>query len=784
MDKLRSFLRSCDLDEQTESYLCAAFEEGSVQDLCDVAESFLTDESLTALKQLFPQDDKPATTEKCGKDLPINMTLGVVAAEMRNGKVVDEPEAVPATAAPKASKMERRQAKTKAKSKVKAKAQSGIQNDVAMDGVIGRDLGDVALFGLAETEEGLDAFDSYAVCFGKQGRLQVKNSENCKDIILPCIYIGIVTELGQKDLISCASLNIMRGHKYGLIGRNGCGKTTLLRRIARRQLPGLPNLKYGYVAQELVGTETSVLEAACSGDSEYQHLLRARTHIETALSAGSLDDNKVAELTESFATVMQRLDEVEEFFGKEGLKGHARSVLLGLQFTPEMLDMPTRSLSGGWRMRVALAQALLSRADCLLLDEPTNHLDFAGVLWLQHFLQNKLNPDCMLVIISHDKTFLDAVVTDIVEVRRQNIEQGSGNYSAWQQRKAQERETIISKVEANERERERTKEMIQKMRESAASGKKGKEADANKLRQAKQREVQLYGKIGNTGESKTYGRLELSTYNGQSVDIKALAAEKLGPEEAIKIKLPEPELLNGALLRLDGASFTIAEVSRTILRNVKISLEPQSRVAVVGSNGAGKTTLLRWLEGEQWPNSGAQRHPKLKVAHVSQHHLERLEDHLTETCVDWIRGVLPPLEPGHDPNTTLSKVAKDELLFGYLANFGLGGIAKQKLGTLSGGQKARLAFAGQVWHRPHLLLLDEPTNHLDMETLDALAVALKGFNGAVVIVSHNQGFLSDVCNELWTLDAGKVTCTGRNTEEFASQLFAFKRKILKKIKAF
>jgi len=441
--------------------------------------------------------------------------------------------------------------------------------------------------------------------------------------------------------------------------------------------------------------------------------------------------------------------------------------------------MPTRALSGGWRMRIALAQALLSRADCLLLDEPTNHLDFAGVLWLQHFLKTKLDPDCMLLMISHDRTFLDEVVTDIVEIRRQDIEQGSGNYSSWQRRKELEREAVASKLECNERERERTKVMIQKMRETAASSKKGKEADANKLRQAKQRETQLYGKVSSSGEAKTYGRLELANVNGRVVDIKAYAAEKLAAEEKFQIKLPEPEILTGALLQLDGASFTIKEVNRTILKNVTLLLEPQTRVAVVGINGAGKTTLLRWLEGEQWPDNRAHRHPKLKIAHVSQHHLETLENHLAETCVDWIRSVLPPLACGQDDHTALSRVAPDQLLFSYLANFGLGGIAKQKLGTLSGGQKARLAFAGQVWHRPHLLLLDEPTNHLDIETLDSLAEALRVYQGAVVIVSHNQSFLSDVCNELWTVDDGKVKCSRR--DGFASEFAAFRRKVLRTI---
>jgi len=570
----------------------------------------------------------------------------------------------------------------------------------------------------------------------------------------------------------------MRGHKYGLIGRNGCGKTTLLRRLARKQLPGLPPLRYGYVAQELVGTSDSVLEVACRGDTELQDLLAERTHIEKLLMSGV----ESAELTEDFASVMQRLDEIEESFGQHGLRGHARKILLGLQFATEMLDMPTKALSGGWRMRLALAQALLSRADCLLLDEPTNHLDLAGVLWLQNFLMHRLDPDVMLVMISHDRAFLDGVVTDIIEIRRHNIEQGSGNFSSWQQRRTQQQETISSKLEANEKERKRTKEMIQKLRDSASSSSR-KEADPNKLRQAKQRQTQLYGKIGANGEEKTYGRLELVNYNGRICDVKELA-EELTSDEKMKIKLPEPTHLSGILLALDGASFTIAEAKRTILSKVKLSLEPQSRVAVVGTNGAGKTTLLRWLEGVQWPDhSKAKRHPKLKVAHVSQHHLERLEDHLTETCLDYLRSVLPNLEPGCDPNTTLSNVSRVEALHGYLANYSLGGIAKQKLGTLSGGQKARLAFAAEVWHKPHLLLLDEPTNHLDIETLDALADALKTFQGATVIVSHNQGFLTEICNELWTVDAGRVSCSSRGAENFTKEFSSYRRNVLKQIKS-
>jgi len=150
--------------------------------------------------------------------------------------------------------------------------------------------------------------------------------------------------------------------------------------------------------------------------------------------------------------------------------------------------------------------------------------------------------------------------------------------------------------------------------------------------------------------------------------------------------------------------------------------------------------------------------------------------------VDWLRSGLPCLEPGQDPNTTLSKVSPDQLLFAYLANFGVGSIAKQKIGTLSGGQKARLALAAEVWYRPHLLLLDEPTNHLDIETLDSLADALRAYQGAVVIVSHNQGFLSEVCNELWTVDKGKLTVTGRGEGGFVSEFQSYRKRVLKQLK--
>jgi len=189
---------------------------------------------------------------------------------------------------------------------------------------------------------------------------------------------------------------------------------------------------------------------------------------------------------------------------------------------------------------------------------------------------------------------------------------------------------------------------------------------------------------------------------------------------------------------------------------------------------------LRLLQGEQWDDNAGRRHRKLKIAHVTQNHLQDLESHLCETCVDHFRSLLPAPEPGNDAG--LSNRATDHVLITYLAGFSLGPQARQKIGSLSGGQKARLALATQVWFRPHLLLLDEPTNHLDMETLDALAQALQEFAGASIIVSHNSHFLKSVCNELWTVSNGTLTSSGRDEAQFAAKFHAYRKTALRKLR--
>lgn len=788
MDAVREFCASHGLDTDTVEYLCVAVDEAEVaDDVTSIAGSYLSAEAVEELLRMAPIAQKlivsvPACTSKSR----LTQTAAAVERLLQDTPASDQHCGRIAVAADEVA-ASKPTAKVKGKAKVKATSRKGAAQSKKSTEC--RNLHDLAEFGLAETEEGLDAFDSAAIT-GK-GHLQlIKHAALFRDIVLPAVHISIVTDLGQKDLICGSPLTLVRGQKYGLVGRNGCGKTTLLRRIARRSLPGLPPLRYGYVVQELVGSDQPVLDFACSGDTEYTALITERIRIEadlaSAAAAADADEQACLELTEQFAEVTERLDQIEAFYGADGLEGHAKQVLLGLQFSEDMLSQPTKALSGGWKMRLGLARALLSRADCLLLDEPTNHLDLTGVFWLQHYLRNKVSEDMILVVISHDREFLDSVVTNIVEVSNRQIQQGTGNYSQWELRKAEYVEAIGSKLEAVEKEEKRQAEMVQRMREQAQ--RKGKDADPNKLRQAKERQVKAFGKVNYRGEHTTYGRIGLMGTSGgkyqlsysQAVDIHELAADALacdGPK--VKMKLPEPEQLNGVLMQTEGAKFMIPEVERVILSSVSINIQPDSRVAVVGANGAGKSTLLRLIGGEQWPSNKSERHPKLKIGYISQHHLQALDAHLSDVCLEYLRSQLPVPVVADEASTKLTNASADQMLCGYLGSFGLGAQARQKIGTLSGGQKARFTFACAVWFRPSLLLMDEPTNHLDMETIEALTEALKSFAGAAVIVSHNQHFLTSVCTELWVVDGGKVLCSEKGSEAFSARFQAYKKKALK-----
>jgi len=460
----------------------------------------------------------------------------------------------------------------------------------------------------------------------------------------------------------------------------------------------------------------------------------------------------------------------------EGAEARAEGILEGLQFTARMRHgMRTEQLSGGWKMRLALAQALFVPSDLLLLDEPTNHLDLHAVLWLADYLLTSAHT---LVVVSHDRAFLD-LCTDTVHFHHQRLDYHAGNFSAFESAQADKAARQAQILEASAKQRDKAEAFIAKQRASAGK-KKGN--DPNKQRQAKEKAAKL-DRIGmHRDDGKRYKNMSLKKMDMGS----ARLAQKVhieGDDPALKFKFPDPAFspaMQGAgvaLVQAGEMSFGFpAAAAEPLLEDVTLAIGAGSKIAVVGKNGAGKSTLLKLLTGElELLGSGlccgsVTRHRDLRIAHVTQHHVEAMDVHAAEAVSAYMAARLR--EGGA---ATAALAGTETGVRSHLGAFGLGGShASRLIGSLSGGERMRLAFATVMVLQPHLLVLDEPTNHLDMETLDALAGALARFGGAVLIVSHNQRFLTAFCNELWVVDGGKVLVEHSDEQSFAENFAKFR----------
>ncbi|PWA03031.1 hypothetical protein BB558_000826 [Smittium angustum] len=488
---------------------------------------------------------------------------------------------------------------------------------------------------------------------------------------------------GGKRILTNSNLKLVFGRRYGLIGRNGVGKSTLLRNISRRELD-IPT----YISiLHMAGDDTTAIRSVLKADLFRESLLKEEADLEAELK--DLDAN------------LEEFDPETIEASKNEIGAKAGEILNGLGFSSSDFQNPTRSFSGGWRMRLSLARALFCKPDLLLLDEPTNMLDIPAVVWLERYLQKWPNT---LLVVSHDRGFLDYVATDIIHQHSERLDQYKGNFSAFwgtidEHRKNQKRE-----YESQMKLRQHLQDYIDKWRYNA---KRAPQAQS-KLKVLEKLPV-----------------LELPEI-----------------EKTVTFTLPNPESLPPPLLYMDEVSFGYTK-EKHILGGININMEMNSRVAIVGPNGAGKTTMLKLLIGDLSPTSGlVHRHGRLKIAYFSQHHVDQLE--LTETAV----GHMSKRFPGKN----------EEEYRRYLGSFGISGMtALQKISTLSGGQKSRVAFACLAAQNPHFVILDEPTNHLDMESIDALTEALKRFDGGVVVVSHDERFIDSVCTELWVCSDAKLS---------------------------
>ncbi len=523
------------------------------------------------------------------------------------------------------------------------------------------------------------------------------------------IQLSDITLLrGSKFLLENASAVIYPGHKVGLIGANGCGKSSLFA-LLRGELQvdtGTCNIPKQWqivsVAQETPASDRGALDYVIDGDQPLRQLQRQLAEAEQAH-----DGEQIAQLHNSL-----------EQAGAYDVESRAATILAGLGFSNEQMGLAVRHFSGGWRMRLNLAQALLCRSDLLLLDEPTNHLDLDAVIWLERWLARYTGT---LILISHDKAFLDNTVTEIVSVEQQQLFSYTGNYASYERQRAERLRQQDIEYQKQQAKIAHLESFINRFK-----------AKASKAKQAQSRIKQLE-------------KMEdLLPAHGQS----QFSFSFFAPG-----KLPNP------LVKMEEVKVGYGET--VIIEDVRLNLVPGSRIGLLGRNGAGKSTLIKLLAQDKQPMQGIyETSAGLSIGYFAQHQLEYLRPQDT---------ALAHLQ-------RLDKKATEQSLRDYLGGFGFhGDQALGQVAPMSGGEKARLVLALIVYQKPNLLLLDEPTNHLDLEMRHALNLALQGFEGAMVLVSHDRFLLSSVCDDFYLVDSGKVQPFDGDLDDYRDWLLSDNR---------
>jgi len=512
----------------------------------------------------------------------------------------------------------------------------------------------------------------------------------------------ITLRRGSQKLLSDVSISIHPGYKVGLTGANGTGKSSLFAMLRGElgqdegELSIPPNWVLAHVAQETPSSNMTALAYVLEGDQEFVKL-----HKELETAEG-----------EHLANLHAELDAIDGYT----TESRAATLLHGLGFSQQQINNPVDSFSGGWRMRLNLAQALMCRSDLLLLDEPTNHLDLDAVIWLQDWL---VKYPGTLILISHDREFLDAVVKHIAHIEHEKLTLYKANYSAFEKIRAERLAQQQSAYEKQQRERAHMQKYVDRFR-----------AQATKAKQAQSR-------------LKALERME---------EISAAAVDS-----PFSFRFFEPEKLPERLLNIIDAD--VGYGGATIVSKIKLQLMPSQRIGLIGPNGAGKSTLIKLLAGELKEKSGELWQAQdLKIGYFAQHQLEQLD--LDLSALEQLRA-LDGLINGNNK-------AREQDLRNYLGSFGFqGNRVDEPVKPFSGGEKARLVLSLLVYQKPNLLLLDEPTNHLDLQMRHALSVALQGFTGAMVIVSHDRHLLKTVTDELVIVHDGKAEAFDGDLDDYA-----------------
>ena len=512
---------------------------------------------------------------------------------------------------------------------------------------------------------------------------------------------NVTLRRGTKVVLESVNATINPGERVGLVGRNGAGKSSLFALLSGKlhedggdfHIPS--SWRMAEVAQNMPETDQSATDFVLEGDTRLMEVQRQ-------LAEAEANDDGMA--------MAQAYSDLHDA-GAHDAESRAQALILGLGFRASELSHPVNSFSGGWRMRLQLARALMCPSDLLLLDEPTNHLDLDALVWLEAWL--KRYPGTMIVI-SHDREFLDAITNVTLQIQSGELNRYGGNYSKFEELRAQQLELQAASFAKQQEKMAHLQKFIDRFK-----------AKASKAKQAQSRVKQLE------------------------------RMEKIGPvlaEAEFTFEFKEPANLPNPMLAISDASFgyTSDEGTTTILTGVNRSVLAGQRIGILGANGQGKSTLVKTIAREMKALAGTVTEGKgLNIGYFAQQELD-------------------VLRPGDNPLEHMIRLAKElgaaapqssreQDLRSYLGTFNFtGDMVKQAVGTMSGGEKARLVLAMIVWQRPNLLLLDEPTNHLDLATREALAMALNDFDGTVMLVSHDRSLLRSVCEDFWMVGRGVV----------------------------
>jgi ATP-binding cassette subfamily F protein 3 len=526
---------------------------------------------------------------------------------------------------------------------------------------------------------------------------------------------NVILRRSAKVLLDGATVTLNPGEKVGLVGRNGAGKSTLFALLNGTlhedggdfSVPR--HWRMAQVAQNMPETDESATEFVVGGDTRLTELREKLAAIEAAYEANPDDGDIGMELAHAYTDLADA--------GEHDAVPRAQALILGLGFKSHELEEPVNSFSGGWRMRLQLARALMCPSDLLLLDEPTNHLDLDALVWLEAWLQKYAGT---MIVISHDREFLDAVTDVTLHIANAQLTRYGGNYSKFEDMRALQMEQQQVAFSKQQDKIAHLQKFIDRFK-----------AKASKAKQAQSR-------------------------------VKALERmEKVAPllaEADFTFEFKEPGNIPNPMLSITNASFgykapegSEGEEPKTILRGVSRSVLAGQRIGILGANGQGKSTLVKTIAREMGALAGQVTEGKgLNIGYFAQQELDvlRPQDTPLEHMVRMAREL----------GSSVKEATGEQALRGFLGSFNFSGdMVKQPVGTMSGGEKARLVLAMMVWQRPNLLLLDEPTNHLDLATREALAVALNEFEGTLMLVSHDRALLRSVCDEFWLVGRGVVT---------------------------